>query len=93
MSARSGAIVAGIVGLIGLAAVATAVALFPRAFPAIALENTLTTATALARADSFFRAHDLAPTATRRAVAFRGEDSLLTYVDLAAGGADRKSVV
>lgn len=77
-----------VTALVGAAAVATALALFPRAFPAVALENQLTAVTAVARADSFLAAHDLAPAATRRVVLFRASDSLLTYVDLAAGGTD-----
>ncbi|HVZ48834.1 MAG TPA: hypothetical protein VG916_08630, partial [Gemmatimonadaceae bacterium] len=77
-----------LVAVIGLAAAAVAVRLFPRAFPAIALDNRLTQATALARADSFFTAHGLAAAAGRRAVQFGADDSLLTYVDLAAGGTD-----
>ncbi len=77
-----------VIGIVGLAAAAAAVVLFPRAFPTIALENRLTQATALARADSFFGAHELAPPSARRAVRFRADDSLLTYVDLAAGGPD-----
>ncbi|MDA1080690.1 MAG: type II CAAX endopeptidase family protein [Gemmatimonadetes bacterium] len=81
------------VALVGIGAVATAVALFPRAFPTVALNNTLTTSIALARADSFFSAHDLAPAATRRATRFRSDDSLLTYVDLAAGGTDSVNAI
>lgn len=66
---------------------------FPRAFPLIALENQLTVATAKVRADSFFTAHDLAPTQTRRAVQFHSDDSTITYVDLAAGGADTLNAI
>ncbi|MCC7194628.1 MAG: CPBP family intramembrane metalloprotease [Gemmatimonadaceae bacterium] len=76
------------VATIGACAAAIAAILFPRAFPAIALDNRLTQATALARADSFFSAHALAPDATRRAVLFAADDSVVTYVDIAAGGAD-----
>ncbi|MEA3246056.1 MAG: CPBP family intramembrane glutamic endopeptidase, partial [Gemmatimonadota bacterium] len=82
--ARVALLVAGI----GAACVVIALALFPRAFPAIALDNRLTQASALARADSFFAAHGLAPKATQRAVRFSADDSVLTYVDLAAGGTD-----
>lgn len=77
-----------VVAIVGIVAAGAAVRLFPRAFPAIALDNRLTQGTALARADSFFAAHDLAAAAGRRAVHFSADDSLLTYVDLAAGGTD-----
>lgn len=76
------------VAALGIGAAAVAAWLFPRAFPAIALDNRLTQTTALARADSFFAAHGLAGGTTRRAVRFGADDSLLTYVDLAAGGTD-----
>ncbi len=62
--------------------------LFPRAMPTLALRQQLTRQIALQRADSFFRAHDLAPEGSRRAVRFQGNDSLRTYVDLAGGGRD-----
>jgi hypothetical protein len=79
-----------VVALVAVAAAAafTAVQLFPRAFPAIALENKLTHSTARAAADSFFRAHALADSATRRAVRFNADGEVMTYVDLAAGGPD-----
>jgi hypothetical protein len=83
MRARS-AIVAGI----AVAAAAVAVWLFPRAFPIIALEQSLTRDVALVRADSFFRAHSMAPAGARTAVRFRGDDSLRTFVELAGGGHD-----
>ena len=77
-----------LVAAIALVAAGTAAWLFPRAFPIVSLEQSLTRDVALARADSFFRAHDLAPAGARRAVHFRGNDSLRTFVELAGGGAD-----
>src|SRR5918999_3893296 len=76
--------------VIGIAVAAAAVAawLFPRAFPIIALEQSLTRDVALARADSFFREHSLAPARARTAVRFEGNDSLRTFVELAGGGHD-----
>jgi hypothetical protein len=62
--------------------------LFPRALPIVALKQSLTRELALARADSFFRAHSLAPAGARTAVRFQGSDSLRTFVELAAGGHD-----
>ena len=73
---------------VAIAALATAVWLFPRALPIVALRQTLTREVARVRADSFFRAHDLAPTGARTAVRFQGNDSLGTYVELAGGGHD-----
>ncbi|MDQ3996036.1 MAG: CPBP family intramembrane metalloprotease, partial [Gemmatimonadota bacterium] len=73
---------------IAVAAAAVAAWLFPRALPIVALEQSLTRDVALARADSFFRAHSLAATRARTAVRFRGNDSLRTFVELAAGGHD-----
>lgn len=62
--------------------------LFPRALPTLALEQHLSRPLALQRADSFFRAHDLAAQATRVAVRFESRDSLLTFIELGAGGKD-----
>jgi len=73
---------------IAVAAAATAAWLFPRALPIVALEQSLTREVALSRADSFFRAHSLAPARARTAVQFQGNDSLRTFVELAGGGAD-----
>src|SRR5918992_2658324 len=78
------AIVAGI----AVAAAAIAVWLFPRALPIVALEQSLTRDVALVRADSFFRAHSIAPARARTAVRFKGNDSLRTFVELAGGGHD-----
>src|SRR5687767_4835500 len=75
-------------GVVSIAAAATAVWLFPRALPIVALEQSLTREVALARADSFFRAHSLAPSGARTAVRFQRNDSLLTFVELAGGGHD-----
>ena len=77
-----------VVGIIGVAAAAIAVWLFPRALPIVALEQSLTRDVALARADSFFRAHSLAPTGARTAVRFQDNDFLRTFVELAGGGHD-----
>ena len=62
--------------------------LFPRALPIVALKQSLTRELALSRADSFFRAHSLAPAGARTAVRFQGSDSLRTFVELAGGGHD-----
>jgi hypothetical protein len=83
-SARIGLALGGI----ALAAGALALWFFPRAFPLLALEQRMTRQLALQRADSFFRARDLAPATTRTAVRFGADDSLLTFVDLAGGGKD-----
>lgn len=73
---------------VAVAAVAIAAWLFPRALPIVALKQTLTRDVALARADSFFRAHSLAPASARTAVRFGGNDSLSTFVELSGGGHD-----
>jgi membrane protease YdiL (CAAX protease family) len=73
---------------VSVAAAATAAWLFPRALPIVALEQSLTREVTLARADSFFRAHSLAPAAARTAVRFQRNDSLRTFVELAGGGPD-----
>jgi Type II CAAX prenyl endopeptidase Rce1-like len=80
--------VAILVVSVAVAATATAAWLFPRALPIVALQQSLTRDVALARADSFFRAHSLAPTGARTAVRFEGNDSLRTFVELAGGGHD-----
>lgn len=80
---RTSAIVA-----VALAAGTTAVVLFPRAMPIVALDQKITRDVALTRADSFFRAHALAPAGARTAVRFQGNDSLRTFVELAGGGHD-----
>src|ERR1700688_1825079 len=80
--------IAVVVVAVGLTAAATAAWLFPRAFPIVALKQSLTRDVALARADSFFRAHSLAPSGARTAVRFEGNDSLRTFVELAGGGHD-----
>jgi len=76
------------IAAVAIGAAATALWLFPRALPVVALKQTLTRDVALARADSFFRAHELAPASARTAVRFQGNDSLSTYVELAGGGHD-----
>jgi len=77
-----------VLAAVTIAAGAVALWLFPRAIPIVALEQRMTRALALQRADSFFRAHALAPAGARRAVRFRSDDSLRTFVELAAGGKD-----
>src|SRR5258705_6308666 len=77
-----------LVAVVALAAAATAAWLFPRAFPIVALRQSLTRDVVLVRADSFFRAHSLAPSGARTAVRFEGNDSLRTFVELAGGGHD-----
>jgi hypothetical protein len=73
---------------IALGAVAITAWLYPRALPVVALEQSLTRDIVLARADSFFSAHSLAPAGARTAVQFQGDDSLHTFVELAGGGPD-----
>ncbi len=81
----AGALLAAVVGA---AALAVALWLFPRAMPIVALEHRITREQALARADSIFRIHGLASGAARTAVRFRADDSLRTFVELAGGGHD-----
>src|SRR5882672_70777 len=80
--------IAVVVAAVAVAAAGVAAWLFPRAMPIIALEQSLTRDIALSRADSFFRAHELAPAAARTAVRFHGNDSLRTFIELAGGGHD-----
>ncbi|HEX2281646.1 MAG TPA: CPBP family intramembrane glutamic endopeptidase, partial [Thermomicrobiales bacterium] len=77
-----------LVATVAVLAAAVAVWLFPRALPVVALEQSLSRDAALARADSFFRVHSLAPTGARTAVAFHADDSLRTFIELAGGGPD-----
>ena len=77
-----------VVVVVAVAAAVTAAWLFPRALPIVALEQSLTREVALARADSFIRAHFLAPAGARTAVRFQSNDSLRTFVELAGGGHD-----
>src|SRR5687768_12108722 len=78
---------------VALVAAAIAVWLFPRAFPTIALEQSLTREVARARADSFARAHGLVDKGTRTAVHFEGDNSLRTFIDLVGGGPDTLSAL
>lgn len=78
---------------IGLGCVAVAWWLLPRALPTLALDQRMTRPLALQRADSFFRAHALAPQATRTAVRFQTNDSLLTFIELGGGGKDTLDVL
>ena len=77
-----------LIAAVAITAAVTAVWLFPRAFPIVSLQQSLTRDIARARADSFFRAHNLTPSGARTAVRFQGNDSLRTFVELAGGGAD-----
>lgn len=86
----AGALVAA---LVGAAALAVALWLFPRAMPIVALEHRITREQALVRADSIIRAHGLAASATRTAVRFQSDDSLRTFVELAGGGRDSLSAL
>ena len=79
--------------LVGLAAAGLAAWLFPRALPIVALDDRIGRDTALQRADDFIAAHELAPDAARRAVAFTSDDSLRTFVELAGGGRDSLEVL
>lgn len=72
---------------------AIALWLFPRALPTVALEQRLSRPLALQRADSFFRAHDLAAGTSRVAVRFESRDSLVTFIELGAGGKDTLDAV
>ena len=85
--------VAAVIATVAVAAAAIAFWLFPRALPIVAMEQTLTRDVALARADSFFRAHDLGLAGARTAVRFQGNDSLSTYIELAGGGHDSLNVL
>lgn len=73
---------------IGIAAALLAAWLLPRALPVVALRQSVTRNVVLVRADSFFRAHELAPANARSAVRFEANDSLRTFVELAGGGHD-----
>jgi membrane protease YdiL (CAAX protease family) len=77
-----------LVAIVAVAAATTAAWLFPRALPIVALTGPVTREVVLARADSFFRAHYLTPPSARTAVRFQADDSLRTFVELAAGGHD-----
>jgi hypothetical protein len=68
--------------------VAATVALFRRAYPLVDVDLRLDRAGAIGRARALAAAERLAPPTARAAAAFGRDDSLATYVDLAAGGAD-----
>ncbi|MGK2935727.1 MAG: CPBP family intramembrane glutamic endopeptidase, partial [Gemmatimonadaceae bacterium] len=72
---------------IAVAATMLAVWLFPRALPVVVLSDRISREEALERSTAFVRAHDL-PGGTRTAVRFNRGDSLITFVELAAGGKD-----
>jgi hypothetical protein len=77
-----------VVVTVAIGAAAIAAWLFPRALPILSLEQRLTREQALARADSFFALHQLAPANARTAVLFDRNDSLRTFIELAGGGGD-----
>ena len=72
--------VAALVVAIGLVAAATAARLFPRAFPIVALKQSLTRDIALARADSFFRGALLIVLIARRAARPHAAGGALTHI-------------
>lgn len=80
--------IAVLVAIVAFVAAVTAGSLFRRAFPIVILKQSVTRDVILARADSFFRAHSLAPIRARSAVRFQADDSLRTFVELAGGGQD-----
>jgi hypothetical protein len=68
------------------ALVALAVWLFPQAMPNIALEQTLTSETAVSRARAFAASHGLPVAETRSAVRFSHDDDVQVFLELEAGG-------
>jgi hypothetical protein len=76
-----------------LGAAAGALALFPRAFPTIALRQRLTRDDAVARATAFVREHQLHDARARTAVQFGGNDSVRTFLDLGGGKDSLDAVV
>jgi hypothetical protein len=68
--------------------VAGTVALFRRAYPLVDVDLALDRAGAIRAARALAAADRLAPPTARAAATFARDDSLATYVDLAAGGAD-----
>jgi membrane protease YdiL (CAAX protease family) len=68
--------------------IAATVALFPRAYPLVAVDLALDRGGAIREARALAAAERLAPTGARAAAAFGRDDALATYVDLAAGGSD-----
>jgi hypothetical protein len=71
-----------------LACLAITVALFDRAYPLVDAGLRLTREQAIARARTLAAAVGLAPRGARAATRFETNDTLSTYVDLAAGGPD-----
>ena len=71
-----------------LLCVAVTVGLFARAYPMVDIGLALDRAGAIARARSLAAAAGFAPARTEAAALFETDDSLSTYVDFAAGGAD-----
>ncbi|CAN5691591.1 hypothetical protein BH23GEM1_BH23GEM1_05590 [soil metagenome] len=72
---------------VALAAALLAAWLLPRAFPFVVLQDRIDREEALQRSATFVRAHGL-PAGARTAVRFEQADSLITFVELAAGGKD-----
>ncbi|HEY0778448.1 MAG TPA: CPBP family intramembrane glutamic endopeptidase, partial [Gemmatirosa sp.] len=71
-----------------LLCVAATVGLFARAYPMVDVGLTLDRAGAIARARSLAAAAGFAPARADAAAQFQSDDSLSTYVDFTAGGAD-----
>ncbi len=71
-----------------LICVAATVGLFARAYPMVDVGLTLDRAGAIARARALAARAGFAPTRAEAAALFESDDSLSTYVDFAAGGAD-----
>jgi hypothetical protein len=67
---------------------AATIALFQRAYPLVDVDLRLDRAGAIRQARALAAADQLAPAGARPAASFARDDSLATYVDLAAGGAD-----
>ncbi|MGI8618460.1 MAG: CPBP family intramembrane glutamic endopeptidase, partial [Gemmatimonadaceae bacterium] len=72
---------------VALAAAVLAAWLLPRAFPFVVLHDRIDREEALQRSASFVHARGL-PASVRTAVRFQRADSLITFVELAAGGKD-----
>jgi hypothetical protein len=77
---------------VGVVSASVAMWLFPRAMPIVGLRHDLTRDQVLARADSFFRVHDISPANARTAVRFQGDDSLRIFVELGAGAGGHDSL-
>ncbi|HEX8738536.1 MAG TPA: type II CAAX endopeptidase family protein [Casimicrobiaceae bacterium] len=72
--------------LVSLAALALALALFPRAIPIVSLDITLSRSDAVARARAIAAKYSLAPADARAAVRFAHDSTTQNYVELEGGG-------